>query len=161
MQDLDKIDRAIIKCLVTDGRASVSNIADQVSLSQSACSRRIQALERTGVLSGYIADIGHTALGFRIVVLVDVTLNTQADEVLRAFEDAVGRIDGIVECLLVSGVHDYRLKILCRDLEDYERIHRESVGNLPGVTNIISSFVLRAIPTRGRYDAVFPAGKAL
>ena len=158
MQDTDRIDRAIIKSLVDDARASVSEIADRVGLSQSACTRRIQALERSGMLSGYTAQLGQTALGYRVVALVDITLNTQADEVLRAFEQTVGQIDGIVECMLVSGVHDYRLTILCRDLEDYERIYRESVGNLPGVTNIISSFVLRQIPTRGRYDAIFRAG---
>lgn len=156
MQEFDRIDRAIIQSLVADARASVSEIADRVGLSQSACTRRIQALERSGVVSRYTAELGRTALDYRVIALVDITLNTQADEVLRAFEQAAGQVDGIVECVLVSGVHDYRLKILCRDLDDYERIHRESVGNLPGVTNIISSFVLREIPTRGLYDAVFP-----
>lgn len=160
MQDIDRIDRAIIKALATNARASVSEIADQVGLSQSACTRRIQSLERSNVLSGYMACLGQAALNCRVIVLVDITLSTQADDVLRAFEEAVGQIDGIVECMLVSGVHDYRLKILCRDLDDYERIHRESVGNLPGVTNIISSFVLRSIPTRGQYDAIFPAEAA-
>ena len=155
MQNVDRIDRGIIKSLVDDARASVSEIADKVGLSQSACTRRIQALERLGVLSGYTAQLGQTALDYRVLVLVDITLNTQADEVLRAFEQAVGKIEGIIECMLVSGVHDYRLTILCRDLDDYERIHRQSVGNLPGVTNIISSFVLRQIPTRDRYDAIF------
>jgi Lrp/AsnC family leucine-responsive transcriptional regulator len=156
MQDVDKFDRAIIQCLAKNARASVSDIADEVFLSQSACSRRIQALERSGVLSRYTADLGQRALGYRVLALVDITLNTQADHVLRSFEDAVSKIDGIIECMLVSGTHDYRLKILCRDLEDYERIHRESVGNLPGVTNIISCFVLRDVPTRGLYEAVFP-----
>ena len=158
MQKIDRIDRKIIKALVDNARASVSDIADRVGLSQSACTRRIQTLERLGILSGYTAELGQVALDYRVVVLVDITLNTQADEVLCAFEQAVGQIDGIIECMLVSGVHDYRLTILCRDLDDYERIHRESVGNLPGVTNIISSFVLRQIPTRGRYDAIFRPG---
>jgi len=160
MQNIDRIDRKIIKALVDNARVSVSDIADRVGLSQSACTRRIQTLERLGILSGYTAELGQVALDYRVVVLVDITLNTQADEVLRAFEQAVGQIDGIIECMLVSGVHDYRLTILCRDLDDYERIHRESVGNLPGVTNIISSFVLRQIPTRGRYDAIFRPGSS-
>ena len=155
MQQLDKIDRAIVRCLVNNARASVSDIADEVFLSQSACSRRIQALERSGILAGYRADLGQRPLGYRAIILIDITLNTQADDVLRAFEHAVGQIDGIIECLLVSGVQDYRLKIVCRDLDDYERIHRESLGNLPGVSNIISSFVLRSVPTRGLYDAIF------
>jgi len=61
----------------------------------------------------------------------------------------------VVECMLVSGAHDYRLKIICRDLDDYERLHREHLGRLPRVTTISSSFVLRAVPTRSEADALF------
>lgn len=155
MHPVDRIDRAILKCLVEDARVSVSDVADRVGLSQSACTRRIQTLERAGALSGYSANLGTALLGCRVVALVDITLNTQAEDVLHAFEKAAGEIDGIIECMLVSGSQDYRLKILCRDLEDYERLHREHFGKLPGVSNINSSFVLRTVATRGVYDAVF------
>ena len=155
MQDaLDAIDRHILRHLARDGRASVSDVAGMVGLSQSACTRRIQALERAGAIIGYEARLSARQLGFPITALVDITLNTQAEDVLSAFEAAASRIDGIVECLLVSGAHDYRLRILCRDLDDYERLHREHLGRLPGVTNINSSFVLRRIPTRDVGDAV-------
>lgn len=159
MQNLDRIDRTILEHLASDGRASVSDIADRAGLSQSACTRRIQALERAGAITGYGARLGQAVLGGRVTALVDLTLNTQAEEVLQAFERAAGEIDGIVECLLVSGSHDYRLKIVCRDLDDYERIHRE-LGKLPGVANINSSFVLRPVPARSLYDAIFPGRSA-
>ena len=83
------------------------------------------------------------------------TLSTQVEEELAQFERAVAEIDGVVECMLVSGAHDYRLKIICRDLDDYERLHREHLGRLPRVTTISSSFVLRAVPTRSEADALF------
>jgi len=154
---IDKIDSAILQRLALDARASVSSIAADVGLSQSACTRRIQALEVAGLIQGYGARLGAKRLGFHVTALVDITLGTQVEEDLEAFEAAVSAIDGIVECALVSGGQDYRLKILCRDLDDYERLHREQLGRLPGVVTINSSFVLRAVPTRSEADAVFGA----
>jgi Lrp/AsnC family leucine-responsive transcriptional regulator len=156
---LNRIDSAILQLLAADARASVSSIAAQVGLSQSACTRRIQALEASGHILGYGAHLGHRRLGFRVTALVDITLGTQVEEDLAQFERAVAGIDGIVECALVSGAQDYRLKIVCRDLDDYERMHREHLGRLPGVNTISSSFVLRSVPTRGEADALF-AGAA-
>jgi len=152
---MDRIDAAILKLLARDARAAVSLVAGEVGLSQSACTRRIQALEASGHLLGYAARLGHRRLGFRVTALVDITLGTQIEEDLAQFERAVAAIDGVVECALVSGGQDYRLKILCRDLDDYERLHREHLGRLPGVVTINSSFVLRSVPTRGEADALF------
>lgn len=156
---LDRFDSAILKLIAADARASVSRIAAAVGLSQSACTRRIQALEAGGHIEGYGARLGHRRLGFRVTALVDITLGTQVEEDLEKFEAAVALVDGIVECALVSGSQDYRLKIVCRDLDDYERLHREHLGRLPGVNTINSSFVLRSVPTRGEADALFGRGK--
>jgi len=155
MQEVDRTDRAIMQLLARDARTPVSRVADEVGLSQSACTRRIQALEASGRLRGYGARFDHRALGFHVTALVDITLSTQVEEELAQFECAVAGIDGVVECMLVSGAHDYRLKIICRDLDDYERLHREHLGRLPCVTTISSSFVLRAVPTRSEADALF------
>lgn len=152
---VDRIDRAILKELAADARAAVSAIAERVGLSQSACTRRIQALEASGHILGYGARLGHKRLGFHVTALVDITLSTQIEEDLARFERAVAGIDGIVECALTSGAHDYRLKIVAKDLDDYERLHREHLGRLPGVTTISSSFVLRSVSTRTEADALF------
>jgi DNA-binding Lrp family transcriptional regulator len=152
---MDRIDRSILKSLAADARASVSQIAERVGLSQSACTRRIQALEASGQITGYGARLGHKTLGFHVTALVDITLSTQVVEDLARFERAVAEIDGVVECALISGAHDYRLKIIAKDLDDYERLHREHLGRLPGVTTISSSFVLRSVPTRSEADALF------
>lgn len=155
MQEVDRIDRAIMQSLARDARTAVSRVAEEVGLSQSACTRRIQALESSGRLKGYGARFDHRALGFHVTALVDITLSTQVEEELAQFERAVAGINGVVECMLVSGAHDYRLKIICRDLDDYERLHREHLGRLPCVTTISSSFMLRAVPTRSEADALF------
>ena len=155
---LDRIDRGILKALAGDARLPVSAIAERVGLSQSACTRRIQALEASGAIRGYGARLGHRTLGFHVTALVDITLSTQVEEDLARFEREVAEIDGVVECALISGAHDYRLKIIAKDLDDYERLHREHLGRLPGVTTISSSFVLRTVPTRSEADALFGAG---
>jgi DNA-binding Lrp family transcriptional regulator len=152
---MDRIDRAILKLLATNARAPVNQIATEVGLSPSACTRRIQGLEASGHIVGYAARLGLRRLGYSVTAFVDITLGTEVDEDLARFEAAVGQIDGIVECALVSGGYDYRLKILCRDLDDYERLHREKMGRLPGVVKISSSFVLRSVTTRSEADALF------
>lgn len=151
---IDRIDRAILRLLADDARLQVSQIAQRVGLSQSACSRRLQALEAAGLVAGYQARLGKRALGFNVTALVDITLGTQVEEDLEKFEAAVAAIDGVVDCALVSGAQDYRLKIICRDLDDYERMHREHLGRLPGVNTISSSFVLRQVATRSEADAL-------
>ena len=156
---LDRIDSAILQRLAADARAPVSQVAGAVGLSQSACTRRIQALETAGLIEGYGARLGMKRLGFHVTALVDITLGTQVEEDLEQFEAAVATIDGVVACALVSGAQDYRLTILCRDLDDYERLHREHLGRLPGVITISSSFVLRSVPTRSVANALFGGSK--
>lgn len=155
---IDRIDSSILKLIAADARLSVAQIAGRVGLSPSACTRRIQALESSGAITGYAARLGRRVLGFRVTAIVDITLGTQKEEDLATFERAVGGIDGVVWCALVSGNQDYRLQIVCRDLDDYERLHREHLGRLPGVVTISSSFVLREVPTRGEAEAVFARG---
>ena len=155
---MDRIDRTILQTLAGDARAPVSQVAESAGLSQSACTRRIQSLERSSRITGYGARLNHKALGFHVTALVDITLSTQVEEDLARFERAVAEIDGIVECALISGAHDYRLKVIARDLDDYERLHREHLGRLPGVTTINSSFVLRSVATRSEADALFGGG---
>jgi len=151
---IDRLDAAILRTVATDARLSVSQIASRIGLSQSACTRRIQALEAAGRIRGYAARLGRRDLGFRVTALVDIKLGTQVEEDLARFERAVATIDGVVGCVLVSGEQDYRLQIVCRDLDDYERLHREHLGRLPGVLTISSSFVLREVATRNEADAM-------
>jgi len=154
---LDRIDYRIITALENDGRATVSALADKVGLSQSACTRRIQALEAEGIIAGYHPRYGWRTLGMQVIAYVAITLASQAESALEDFEAGVSRIAGIIECALVSGDHDYHIKIIARDLVDYERIHREGLGQLPGVARISTSFVLRPIPTPGEAAAITSA----
>ena len=120
-----------------------------------------EALAEVGVsgltvteVKGFGRQKGHTELYRGAEYVVDFLPKVQV-EVIVSDASVEAAIDGIVECALVSGGQDYRLKILCRDLDDYERLHREHLGRLPGVVTINSSFVLRSVPTRSEADAMF------
>ena len=110
--------------------------------------RGIRALEQDGVIQGYQARINREAIGLGMTVIVHVGLNSQSEEVLKAFEAAVARAPSVVSCRLMSGEDDYLVTVMARDLADYERIHKEQLSRLPGVARLKSSFVLREVTSR-------------
>lgn len=145
---LDRIDIAILETLQQEGRISNAALADRVGLSQSACSRRLDQLEKTGVIRGYHARLSNAALGHQMTAIVHISLSGQFEKTLSDFEAAVKRCPNILSCHLMSGEYDYILRIAARDLQDYERIHRDWLTAMPHVTKINSSFALREIVDR-------------
>ncbi|AXI44970.1 AsnC family transcriptional regulator [Sulfitobacter sp. SK012] len=142
---LDAIDRSILKALQRKGRMSNSELSEKVNLSPSACHRRVQRLEQDGYIRDYVALLDARKLGVATTVFVEITLQGQADEVLDAFERAVGRIPDVLECHLMAGTADYLLKVVAEDTEDFARIHRQYLARLPGVGQMQSSFALRTV----------------
>jgi Lrp/AsnC family leucine-responsive transcriptional regulator len=148
MDKLDSIDLSILRILQQNGRISNADLAEKVGLSPSACSRRLDILERSGVVSGYYAQVSHRALDYKMMVIVHISLSGQFAKTLSEFEAAVKRVPNILVCYLMSGEYDYILRVACKDLEDYERIHRDWLSALPHVVKINSSFALREIIDR-------------
>ena len=142
---LDSMDRRLLSALQKKGRISNAALADEVNLSASACHRRVQRLEADGYIQGYVALLDPRKMGVPAMVFVEITLSTQADEVLEAFETAVSRIPDVLECHLTAGKADYILKIVAEDTEDFARIHRQYLTRLPGVAQMQSSFTLRTV----------------
>ncbi|EAP77898.1 MULTISPECIES: Lrp/AsnC family transcriptional regulator [Roseovarius] len=142
---LDTTDRRILAVLQRQGRISNADLAEKVNLSASACHRRVQRLETEGYIAGYVALLDARKMGVPSTVFVEITLSTQADEVLEAFEKAVARIPDVLECHLTAGAADYILKVVAEDTEDFARIHRRSLARLPGVAKMQSSFALRTV----------------
>lgn len=147
-RELDALDRAILAALLEDGRLSQVELAERVPLSATAIARRIRALEEDGVIQGYQARIDRNAIGLGMTVIVHVGLNSQSEDVLKAFEAAVARAPSVVSCRLMSGEDDYLVTVMARDLADYERIHKEQLSRLPSVARLKSSFVLREVASR-------------
>jgi Lrp/AsnC family leucine-responsive transcriptional regulator len=151
-RELDALDRAIIRALLANGRLSQIQLAEHVPLSPTAIARRIRSLEKDGIIEGYVARINREALGFNIKVIVRISLRNQAEELLNAFETAVAKAPAIMSCDLMSGEDDYLLTVVARDLADYERIHKEQLSRLPGVSRLNSSFALRNVASKSIID---------
>jgi Lrp/AsnC family transcriptional regulator, leucine-responsive regulatory protein len=148
MTQLDKTDVAILETLQAEGRISNAALAEKVGLSQSACSRRLDILEKNGVVRGYHARLSNAALGHKMTAIVHVSLSGQFEKTLADFESAVKRCPNVLSCHLMSGEYDYILRIAAKDLADYERIHRDWLTAMPHVTKINSSFALREVIDR-------------
>lgn len=145
---LDALDKAILTALLADGRQSQVELAERVPLSATAIARRIRALEERGVISGYQAQISRAALGLTMMAIVQISLKSQNEELLAAFEKAVAAAPSIISCHMMSGEDDYIITVLAHDLADFERIHKEQLSRLPGVARLRSSFVLREVVSR-------------
>ncbi len=131
--------------LQKDGRISNVSLAETVGLSEAACLRRVRALEKAGYITGYAARVNASKLGLGSNVFVEITLHQEQQRDLQAFEVAVARVPEVMECYLVTGQYDYLLRVVVRNLEDFERIHREAITSLPGVSRVQTSFALRAV----------------
>ncbi len=142
---LDSIDRAILRALQRRGRISNLELAEAVNLSASACHRRVQRLESSGLIRDYVALLDPRKLGVPATIFVEITLQGQSDEILDAFETAVARIPDVLECHLMAGTADYILKVVAESTEDFARIHRQHLTRLPGVAQMQSSFALRTV----------------
>ncbi|WP_349357618.1 Lrp/AsnC family transcriptional regulator [Stappia sp.] len=141
----DRIDRHILTLLQENGRIANADLAEAVGLSASACLRRVRALEDAGVIERYVALLDQTRIGRRMDIFVEISLTSQSNDVLSAFERAVARSPEIMECHLMAGDADYLLRIAAADPLDFERIHRDHLARLPGVSRMRSSFAIRTV----------------
>lgn len=148
LSNMDAIDRHIVRILQQDGRISNQELADRVGLTPSPCLRRVRALEDRGILIGYGAFVDQERYGLAIDVFVSISLESQRDEALAAFEHAIERLDEVMECYLMTGTRDYLLRVVCDGLKSYERFTREQLAKLPGVRSIESSFALGQVKRR-------------
>ena len=142
---LDRYDRLILEALQRDGRISNVQLAAAVNLSESACLRRVRALEEEGYIDRYAALVSQPKVGLAGNVFVQIGLHREEERELAAFEEAVRNIPEIMECYLMTGEFDYLLRVVVADMADFERIHKESLTRLPGVARVNSSFGIRTV----------------
>ena len=142
---LDRADLRLLALLQRDGRATNADIAAQVNLSPSACLRRIQRLEATGVIAGYGARLDPKAVGLGLQAFVRVQLEKHGQHGLDRFIEGVDSWDEVVACHALTGDMDYLLHVIVRDLEHFSRFLLDRLLHDGGVADVNSSFVLRAV----------------
>lgn len=142
---LDRFDNAILTELQRDGRISNVQLAGLISLSESACLRRVRALEQAGLIERYVALLDQKEAGLPGTVFVHIALRREEQSELAAFEAAVQDIPEVMECYLMTGEFDYLLRVVIADMADFERLHSESLTRLPGVARVNSSVAIRTV----------------
>ena len=142
---IDGIDAKILKALQRDGRLSQLELADEVGLSPTPCTRRVKKLEADGYTRGYTALIDEERLGFGFSIFVSVRLDKQIDDRLVTFERAVACYQEVVDCWLMTGGFDYLLRVAVADLHEFERFLTRKLTKIEGVASIESSIPLRRV----------------
>jgi Lrp/AsnC family leucine-responsive transcriptional regulator len=140
--DLDDLDRALLRDLAREGSLSAGALGRRHGVSQPAAWRRIKRLEEAGVLAGLRVDVDRAALGFGVTVFLGVKLATKGRVSLEDFERAVGAIPEVQVVQHVLGLFDYRLRVVARDIADFERVLRRRIMTLPGLGQVEANVLL-------------------
>ena len=142
---LDDIDRAILALLQHDSAISTNAIAEKLNLSQSPCWRRINRMEQQGLIRGRVALLDRAALGMDVVVFSTVNLTTTGRQDLLSFEQDIVTYPEVMECYTMTGIWDYMLKIVTRDIRHYEQFVRETLTANPAVRELHSHMAVTEI----------------
>ena len=142
MIDLDETDRAILRALAQDATQGAGALGRRFGLSQPATWRRVRRLEEAGVLAGRRVEVNREALGFGVTVFLGVKLATKGRVSLEDFERAVTAIPEVQVVQHVLGLFDYRLRVVARDIADFERVLRRRIMTLPGVGQVEANVLL-------------------
>lgn len=142
---LDKIDRNILRLLQEDGRMSNADLAARTNISTATCHRRTQKLFDQGIIRHVGARINPAAVDLQTLVTVGAVLDRSTPQSFSAFEAAVAKLPFVLECNLVAGDFDYFLKVRVRDIADFNHLHSHQLLGLPGVRQLRSFFVLKEV----------------
>jgi DNA-binding Lrp family transcriptional regulator len=143
MSVMDTIDKKILAELQADGRISLTDLAARVSLSVSPCHRRVRALEQSGVITGYRAQLDASVLGLGFQALIFVTMASAGHDTIHAFETAVGDQPNILDAQRLFGKPDYLLRVATRDLPAFQQFYDDQLSVLPGVQQLTSTLVMK------------------
>ena len=145
----DRVDRAIVARLQADGRIPNVDLADAISLSPSACLRRVKALEGSGIIAGYRAEVDRPRAGLGLTVFIELQVEGHSRETAARIEQALTAIPAVVACYVISGTADFFIEAAVPDLASYEQLLLDQILAIPSVTNARSTFVIRTVLERG------------
>lgn len=147
--DVDRVDRAIVSALQRDGRMANVDLAERVALSPSATLRRVKALEASGVIAGYRAELDRPTAGLELTVFLELKVGNHTQDNWLSLEDALRRIPAVVGTWVISGAADFLVEAVVPDLAAYERLLLEDILTIPSVVDARSNFVIRSVISRG------------
>ncbi|WP_071146516.1 Lrp/AsnC family transcriptional regulator [Bacteroides ihuae] len=145
MTKLDKTDIDILSALQNDAKINMKELSDRLHISKTPIYERIKRLENEGYIKGYVALVDNKKVGLPLIVFCNVSLAVHDDEHIQRFQKEIKDIDEIMECYSTGGVYDFLLKVVLRDLDDYNRFAFEKLTKVYGIVKMQSSFVLGEI----------------
>ncbi|MDF3085635.1 Lrp/AsnC family transcriptional regulator [Burkholderia sola] len=142
---LDAIDRRILRALQQNSNQTNADIAQQAGLSPTPCLRRVHLLEEQGVIEAYVALLNPAAVELRFTAFVRVTLERQDKTTVERFAREMEQAPEVLECHLMAGSYDYLLRVIAKDLDDYQRFQMETLTQIEGVRNVETEIPLKRI----------------
>ncbi|KAB7629519.1 MULTISPECIES: Lrp/AsnC family transcriptional regulator [Stenotrophomonas] len=142
---MDITDQRILAELQKDGRLTVTELAERIGLSVSPCHRRVRALEQSGAIRGYRAELDPATLGLKFSALVFITLRDGDRRAVDAFEHAVAEVPQVLQAQRLFGDPDYLLHVITRDLAAFRQLYDEHLSALPGVQRLTSTLVMKDV----------------
>lgn len=145
MKGLDKIDYQILNLLQKDSTLSTKDLAAKINLSFTPTYERIKYLEEQGIITKYVALVDREKLGYGLMVYCNIVLKEQSKTALMNFEKAVAKLPEVLEILSISGTYDYMLKIVAKDINDYNEFVVNTIANIPNIGQYHSSIVMKEV----------------
>ncbi|QJB70615.1 Lrp/AsnC family transcriptional regulator [Parasphingorhabdus halotolerans] len=142
--NLDEIDLEILRRLQSDGRVTNVELAQSVGLTAPPCLRRMRALEDQGVITAYHASVDPSKMGYTITVFAMVSLKSQAESDLQSFEEHVQSLPEVRECYMLNGEIDFMLKVVAKDLQQFQTFLTSKLTAAPNVASIKTSLTIRS-----------------
>jgi len=147
---IDSYDRAILQTLQRQGRISNQDLAEKVNLSPAPCLRRVKRLEQEGIIESYSARLNARKLELKLMAFIQISMDKHTPERFDRFEQAIAGFAEVLECHLITGQDaDYLLKVVVKDMDDYQRFLLNKITRIEGVSGVHSSFVLKSPENRG------------
>jgi Lrp/AsnC family leucine-responsive transcriptional regulator len=146
---LDRTDRRILHLMQANGRISNLELADQVGLSPTPCSRRVKRLEESGIIEKHVSILNQSMLGLKLTAIIGISMDRHTPDRFANFEEKVSQFPEVMECSIVTGqAADFLLKVVLPDMESYEAFLLGRLTRIEGVSGVHSSFVLRRVVSR-------------
>lgn len=149
LASIDDTDRQLLRLLQTQARMSITELAEQVSLSATPCARRIKRLEDAGIITGYHTQTDAQKLGYPLAVFIAISMDRHTADRFEQFEDKIQSFDEVISCSIVTGrTEDYLIKVRVRDMAHYEEFLLHRLNRIEGVAQVHTSFELREVFNR-------------
>ncbi|MFK5957247.1 MAG: Lrp/AsnC family transcriptional regulator [Lutibacter sp.] len=142
MTSLDKIDKKILTLLQENSKINIKELALKTQLTQTPIYERIKRLEKSGIIQNYTAVLNKEKIGYNVEVFCQVTLLVHSKELINKFEAAINKMEEVIECFHVAGNYDYLLKIIVKDMKNYQNFLKNKLSVLASVRNVQSTFVM-------------------